>query len=740
MKYAKVIIDISHESVDRAFEYIIPEALLNEVNPGSAVMVPFGKGNRQRQGYVIEIEDTPCYDADKLKEIAGICEKAETVSKEAIDLALWMSRRYGSTLINSLKTTLPVKEKVSPKIKKVVIRKCSEEEGQELLRTFLSKSHFAKARIMEALLSDEVIPYELLTTKLHVSPAAVKSLESAGYLETDSKQVFRNKKSREVCAESVSLSDEQKKIAYEIIEGYRKGENVNSLIYGITGSGKTEVYLKIAEDLISMGKQVIMLIPEIALTYQTLMRFYNRFGDRVCAINSRMSKGEKYDQYVRAREGLIDIVIGPRSALFTPFQNLGAIIIDEEHERSYKSEGTPRFHAREVAFKKAEMNGAFVVLGSATPSLEAYKMAMEGDIRLYKLTRRLTGGKLPYVSIVDLRKELREGNRSIFSRELAEKLVDRLNRKEQSMLFINRRGIAGFVSCRSCGKVMKCPHCDVSLSQHRSGKLICHYCGYETKMPALCPCCGSKYILGFKAGTERIEDELLRLFPGIKVLRMDADTTKTKDSYDEILAAFANQEADVLVGTQMIVKGHDFRNVTLVGIVAADISLFSGDYRSAETTFDLLTQAAGRAGRGDKGGEVVIQTYDPENYAIKWASLQDYDSFYEEEKMYREFMMYPPMAHMLAVHVQGSDVSCAEKRANIIKAETADLTGEDVFVIGPAPLGISKIKDIYRFVLYYKSVSYDKLIEVKDRIEKSLKDKDDNNEVYFDFDPMNTQM
>ena len=459
-------------------------------------------------------------------------------------------------------------------------------------------------------------------------------------------------------------------------------------------------------------------------------------------MNSTLSPGEKYDQCERAKNGEIDVIIGPRSALFTPFSNVGIIIIDEEHESSYKSESTPKYHARETAAKVARMHGASLVLGSATPSLEAYYRVNTGEYKLFTLKERLTGGMLPKVYTVDLREELKEGNRSIFSRKLQELLTDRLNKGEQSMLFLNRRGYAGFISCRSCGHVMKCPHCDVSLSEHRDGRLVCHYCGYAQPKVSLCPQCGSKYILGFKAGTQQIEEKLKELWPQARVLRMDADTTRTKDSYEKILASFAGGEADILVGTQMIVKGHDFPNVTLVGILAADLSLAMGDFRSGERTFQLLTQAAGRAGRGSREGEVVIQTYQPEHYAVVHAANQDYESFYQEEILYREMLGYPPVAHMLAVQIFAEEeeggMRLAKRLAEMAAryVDTQEPVASRMLILGPAPATIGRINDIFRFVFYIKYEKYGKLVEIKDALEEKLKDYQGKESVQFDFDPM----
>ena len=525
-----------------------------------------------------------------------------------------------------------------------------------------------------------------------------------------------------------------------VLSDYDAGKSTVSLIHGITGSGKTEVYISIIKGICARGKKAIMLIPEIALTYQTLLRFYRYFGERVSVMNSSLSESEKADQWERARRGEIDVIIGPRSALFTPFADLGVIVIDEEHEGSYKNESMPKYHTREVAQELARLKNACVVLGSATPSLESYYRAQKGEYRLYTLTERLTGGTLPSVEIADLRQELRNGNRSILSEQLQALLEDRLEKGEQSILFLNRRGVAGFVSCRSCGTVIKCPHCDISLSLHRNNRLVCHYCGYERPGVKECPECGSPYISGFRAGTEQIEEHLKIRYPGARVLRLDADTTSKKGSYDKILSSFANREADILVGTQMIVKGHDFPGVTLVGILLADMSLYAGDYRAAERTFQLLTQAAGRAGRGDVPGNVVIQTYQPENYAVQYASAQDYEGFYGEEMRYRSLLLYPPAAHMLCVQLQSGDEDKAEGLAGQLR-ELFVRDDPEALVIGPARGSLTKIRDQYRFVIYIKDINYDKLIRCKDRAEAFLAylcriGRDPQVQVQFDFDPV----
>ncbi len=738
-KFANIIVDISHEKVDRPFQYRIPQNLRGQLEAGMEVMIPFGKGNYNRSGYVIEITDEASFDENRLKDILGIQSNRMSVESELIRLALWMKERYGSTMIAALKTVLPVKQKYRPIEKKSITLLLSEEEALEKLSFYRKKHQVARQRLMEQLITERQLPQELVTGKLNVPLKTIQALEKTGILRITIENSYRNPvKCKEVAEEAKQLSEKQKAIVTDIMRDAKVQKLGTYLIHGITGSGKTEVYMELIAGNIALGKQAIVLIPEIALTYQTLLRFYKRFKDRVSVINSKLSPGERYDQFEKARNGVIDIMIGPRSALFTPFLNLGLIIIDEEHENSYKSETMPKYHAREVAIKIASMHGAGVVLGSATPSLEAYYMAKSGQCKLYELTERLTGGDLPQVYIVDLREELKLGNRSIFSRKLQEMIAERLERKQQIILFLNRRGYAGFISCRSCGHVMKCPHCDVALSEHKNGKLVCHYCGHEESMVQKCPTCGSPFITGFKAGTQQIVEALHNKFPEASVLRMDADTTKSKDSYDAILSAFSNREADILVGTQMIVKGHDFPNVTLVGVLAADLSLHANDYRAGERTFQLLTQAVGRAGRGTVPGEAVIQTYQPEHYSVIYAANQDYKGFYEEEILYRQMLQYPPAAQMMVILVSSE----VEEKGRMLAQEIANriqIQEHEFQVIGPTAATIGRIHDIYRTVLYIKNKDYEQLIRIKNGVEAYVEKLELKTEsVQFDFNPLSS--
>jgi primosomal protein N' (replication factor Y) len=643
---------------------------------------------------------------------------------------------------DSLKTVIPVRKAIKIKEQRSIELAVDAEKANQLYFEYQKKNNKAKLRLLEVLIREKSLDYDIATGRLNIPRATLLGMEKQGVMRIISEQIYRNPiKVQKEPFRTVELNEEQGYIVRDFCREYEAGIRSTYLIHGITGSGKTEVYMEIIASVIEKGKQVILLIPEIALTYQTVLRFYRRFGERITIMNSKMSQGERYDQSERARNGEIDIIIGPRSALFTPFQNLGLIIIDEEHEYSYKSETVPKYHAVEVAVKRAQLTDSSVILGSATPSLESYGRAMKGDIRLYTLTKRAKEAEPPVVWITDLREELKNKNKSIFSIKLKELIEDRLIKKEQIMLFLNRRGYAGFVSCRSCGYVMKCPHCDVSLTSHNNGKMVCHYCGYSEQQPATCPECNSKYIAAFGTGTQKVEELVKREFPGARVLRMDADTTKNKGGHEAVLSAFAEHQADILVGTQMIVKGHDFPKVTLVGIIAADLSLYTGDFRASERTFQLLCQAAGRAGRDVLPGEVVIQTYHPEHYSIQTAAEGNYEAFYEQEMLYRKLMQYPPAAHILLLLITSKEEELAVKAATGLGEAIRlyfEAREEKAELIGPAPATVAKANDIYRQVIYLKHNDYDSLIAVKNYLEGyfSFSERFKDCNLQFDFNPM----
>ena len=731
-KYAGVIVDISLEKLDRVFDYKVPAYLEGILHPGMQVWIPFGNGNRRIKGFVVSLADTCSYEEYKVKELLGVCEGAISVEGQLIELAAWMRERYGCTMNQAMKTVLPVKNKVKEQTKVLVSLNIDKTAVDE----YAEKNKRAKARIrvLQTLLEKGTLEKDKLLEEASTTGATLKELQEAGLLSLQSETIYRLPKIAREEKKEIILNQNQQTILDNFRQDFAEGRCENYLLHGVTGSGKTEVYMGMLENVLNSGKQAIVLIPEIALTFQTVMRFYGRFGDKVSVIHSKMSAGERYDQMERAKRGEISIMIGPRSAVFTPFSNLGMIIIDEEHEGSYKSETNPKYHAREVAKKRCEMSPASLVLGSATPSIESYFKASCGEYKLLKLPNRINDLNLAAVQVVDLRQELKEGNRSVISRALRKQMQEALDKNQQIMLFLNRRGHTGFISCRSCGHVLKCPHCDVSLTLHKDGRMRCHYCGYEQTTVKNCPECGSPYIGGFRAGTQAIEEVVRKEFPDAKILRMDMDTTRKKGSYEAILESFSKKEADILIGTQMIVKGHDFPAVTLVGVLLADLSLHASDYMAAERTFQLLTQAVGRAGRGNLPGNAVIQTYQPEHYAVQRAAAQDYEGFYDLEIAYRDLMSYPPMSGMLAMLLQGADEDILEAESEKIKTMILEMDIPLLRVTGPTPAVISKISDIYRRVIYLKHEDVKELYCVREMIDEAVKNETISKEIRVEYD------
>lgn len=758
MQYADVIVDISLQNLDRIFQYKIPDHLKGKVATGTSVVVPFGKGDRVVKGFVVGLCEEPDYDIEKIKNIISVEENTAVIESKLLILAKYIRDNFGGTTNEALKTVLPVKKLMKNLENETIFLNVSKEELDSLI--VKHKNAKARLRFLNAFAENESIDTKTLREKYSITKNIVEYFCENGVCTKERQVVFRNPvKDRNREDNKHCLNDEQKQVVDQISIQYQQGIRNNYLIHGVTGSGKTECYMSIIEKVIDMGQQVIVLIPEIALTYQTVTRFYNRFGDRVSIINSRLTDGERSDQYKRAKNGEIDIMIGPRSALFTPFQKLGMIIVDEEHERSYKSDSVPKYHAVDVAIERGKLENASVILGSATPSVNSYMKAQMGIYKLFTLKERAGNAKLPNVEVVDLREELKNGNKSIFSIKLKELIQDRLDKREQVMLFINRRGFSGFVSCRSCGHVIKCPHCDISLTYHSyndrndyngKGTMKCHYCGYSEEAVSTCKECGSPFISTFGTGTQKLEFLINKEFPQAKVLRMDGDTTKSKDDHEKILASFNNQEADILIGTQMIVKGHDFKNVTLMGIIAADLSLNEGNYMAAEDTFDLLVQACGRAGRGEKSGDVVIQTYNPTHYSVVEAACNNYEGFYEKEISFRRAMRYPPASNLMVALCMSKDEGSEKAFATLLcKAmrefiKNGDSTCENLrktSIIGPVPASVAKINDIFRDVVYIKNADYEVLALLRRMIE-SYHDKYKergyykNVTLHFDFNPI----
>ena len=656
--YTEVIVDISHEAIDKSFSYRIPEDMVLHV--GDPVLVPFGRG--KKKAYVLSIHERVCFPEEKIKDIDSVLDKEFSVEEELLSLAVWMSREYGTGLNQCLRTVIPVKKKVKK-----------------------------RGKATELLWKAEEAP--------------------------------------------LSLTKEQANVLEGIKLVFSKGEKA-ALLFGVTGSGKTEVYLKLMEEIIRKGKEVIFLIPEISLSFQTRSRIEKRFPGLVSVLHSKMSQGERAESMEKCRSGEVKILMGPRSALFAPFSNLGLIIMDEEQDRSYKSEQAPRYETRDVIRKRGELSSCPVLFGSATPSVQLFSEVEKGDLPCFCLhNRAVEGSTLPKIQVVDMRKELEEGNRSIFSRVLEGKIQERLDRGEQVMLFMNRRGYAPFVSCRKCGEALRCPHCDVSLNLHKNGILQCHYCGYQTNLPKICPNCKSKYLAAFGSGTEKLESICHSVFPKAGILRMDRDSTGKKGKYEEILQAFSEEKADILLGTQMIVKGHDFPKVTLVGIIAVDQILLDSDFQAGEWAYQLITQVSGRAGRGERAGEVLIQSYQPDHPLLELALKQDYLSFYKEEKNYRKRLSYPPFSVMLAMQCIYTEEAYLDyilgKLMPRVQERIRDGGGE---TYGPFPATVYKIKDKFRKIIYIKHSNHDIILQLRDYFIQELKQEDKRNLILLQFD------
>lgn len=591
-------------------------------------------------------------------------------------------------------------------------------ENEELLAGAKEKAEKDKRlagqlRVLSAICPGESISVEELKEKAAVTDSPIHTLLQKGILVEQRRQEKRDVFQLEDYTPTQPFypTPAQAQALALLREEEQKAQKRPVLLHGVTGSGKTEIYMQLIEHVIMEGKQAIVLVPEISLTPQTMERFISRFGKRVSVTHSRLSLGERLDQWRKARDGEISIIIGPRSALFMPFSNLGVIVMDECHESSYISDVTPKYHTREVARKLSELTGALLVMGSATPDIDSYHRAVTGEFLLLQLKERTKGSHLPEVFVTDMRKELEDGNRSAFGLPLQQAIRENLEKGQQTMLFLNRRGYSTFVSCRKCGEALTCPSCNVSYTYHASDKaLVCHYCGKEVPVPKTCPSCGSHYIRYFGTGTQKIEEETRRLFPEASVLRMDADTTTGKNGHARILELFGKGKADILIGTQMIAKGHDFPNVTLVGILAADLSLNLGTYQAAETCFQLITQAAGRAGRGELAGRVFIQTYQPENHAIRMAAAQDYEGFYQEEILLRQAMEYPPFSHIFSVLITGEmeqEVILAAQRLGAYMNHYAERAG--CTVVGPAPAPLPKFRGEFRWQIFAKGTDAERL-------------------------------
>lgn len=754
MRIASVIVDVAVMQTDRPFDYEIPPAWQDVIQPGMRVIVPFGP--RHVQGFVLEIKEEN--ESRKLKPIVEPMDIVPVLNEELLSLADWLTAESLCFKISALQVMLPaaMKAKYSKRIRMTgfatlslpvqslfngrdeiaweeaaeagalsEIRKEVKQGSLDVLYSVKSKGRkktvrMVKCRLSEGLLKEtiqsmpknalkqvEAIQFFLGRTgewiplkETGMSSAVAKALIDKELLEEKQEEMYRDPLAGRTFTPDTPLvlTDIQQAAIEPILEKVKEEKAETFLLHGVTGSGKTEIYLQSISEVLKKGQEAIVLVPEISLTPQMTDRFKQRFGNDVAVLHSGLSTGEKYDEWRKISRKEVKVVVGARSAVFAPFENIGLIIIDEEHETSYKQEENPRYHARDVAIWRAGFYGCPVILGSATPSLESFARAQKGVYTLLTLAERVNDRPLPTVDIVDMREELREGNRSMFSRNLFDKIKDRLEKGEQIVLFLNKRGYSSFIMCRDCGYVAECPNCDVSMTYHRHRhQLKCHYCGHEEPSPNVCPECGSEHIRHFGTGTQKVEEELLKLLPEARVIRMDVDTTGTKGAHERLLKKFAHKEADILLGTQMIAKGLDFPDITLVGVLSADTMLHLPDFRASEKTFQLLTQVSGRAGRHILPGEVVIQTYTPEHYSIQLAADQHYQSFYEQEMQMRKMGGYPPFYYLALITVSHEEAITASGEANKIVMNIKPELSPTAVVLGPVASPISRINNRYRW-------------------------------------------
>lgn len=720
--YAEIILNSDALEIDRPFTYKIPVELKERVKIGQIVKVPFGTKNKTSEGFVLALKREEEIDKSfRVKKVASIVTDEPIIDKNDIKLIYFLREKYLCKYIDAFRLLIPVgiMKGAKSKSKKVIVFKSDDLSSIKNSEGYIEIINFLKEN------SGKYTKTELINTN-SISKYKLNKLIENGLLEVEEEIVFRyNNRTYNIDFEK-ELTAQQK----QVLDEYINSSDNLFLLKGVTGSGKTEVYMRMVEDALNKGKSAIVLVPEISLTPQMIERFKGRFGKDVALFHSKLSDGERFDEWFRVKSGKAKLVIGARSAIFLPVKNLGLIIIDEEHENTYKSDQNPKYQTKEVAEFLSNQKGCKVVLGTATPTIETFYRALIGELKLLELNSRVDGKAMPPMKVVDMRNELKSGNASLFSRELFNEIKEKLSKKEQIILFLNRRGFSTFVSCRSCGYVFKCEECDISMTYHRNGLLVCHYCGKTKSTPKKCPKCDSKYVKFFGAGTQRVEEEVKKYFKEAKVLRMDVDTTRSKDSYENIYNTFKDGKADILIGTQMISKGLDFKNVTLVGILAADMSINIPDYRASERTFQIITQVAGRAGRGEKQGNVIIQTYTPDHYSLKYAINYDYEGFYEREFTVRALMKYPPFGKILLINA-------ISKKEDLLKQFMHKISNgikllvekeKDIDVLGPIPCLIAKVKENYRWQIVIKG-------EFESEFAKKIKELlyDKSNNVYNDI-------
>lgn len=727
--YAEIIINSDALEVDRLFTYKVPEELQYSISAGHRVMVPFGMGNKKIEGFVYTLTTDDIKITYRVKNIVKLCDDEPILTNDNLKLVNFLRKKYLCRYIDAIRLMIPagIMKGSTNKKKKVICINKNLDSLEEVKESYINLYNY----IAE---NDGIYTKADITRDKKYSLYTLNKMISEGFFRVEDKVVFRYNKRKYDEEKKKNLTVEQLRCLTTILNG----SELKYLIKGVTGSGKTEVYMNLVAETLNEGKSAIVLVPEISLTPQMIERFKGRFGENVALFHSRLSDGERFDEWYRIKEGKARLVIGARSALFLPLDNLGLIIIDEEHENTYKSEQNPKYHTREVSEYLCSLKKCKLILGSATPSIETYYKAITGEYKLIEMKNRVNGKCMPHMEIVDMREELKSRNLSLFSRKLYNAINDTLNEKKQIILFLNRRGYSTFISCRSCGYVFKCPECDVSMTYHNNGYLICHYCGRAEKVSKICPQCGSKYVKFFGAGTERVELEVKKYFPHARVLRMDVDTTRHKNSHESIYNSFKNGEADILVGTQMVSKGLDFKNVTLVGVLAADMSLNIPDYRAAERTYQIITQVAGRAGRGNDEGKVIVQSYTPDHYSLKYAKEENYEGLFKEEINLRRLMGNPPFGKILLINGSSKYEEKLKKFMNNLQEELKKLIIEDLTMLGPVPCIITKLKDNYRWQIIIKGNFDDKISQkVKDTLYELNKSVYNEIRVSIDINPNN---
>ena len=720
--YAEIILNSEAIEIDRPFTYKVPLDMEEKVKVGQIVKVPFGARSKPVEGFILDLKaEEEMKVSFKMKNILSVENEEPIITEDDLKLINFLREEYLCKYIDAIRLLIPVGilKGAKSKSRNVIVFIDDNLEKIKNKDGYIETIDFIKRNTGKYTKTELSKDHGLSIYKLN-------KLIEHGLIKSEEEIVFRynTREYNKYVQKNLTL---EQSMAIKAIE---ESEENLILLKGVTGSGKTEVYMRIVEKTLKEGKSAIVLVPEIALTPQMIERFKGRFGSNVALFHSKLSDGERFDEWYRVKEGKASLIIGARSAIFLPAKNLGLIIIDEEHENTYKSDQNPKYQTKEVAEYIAKLKGCKVILGSATPTIESYYRAISGEMKLVELNCRVDNRPMPEMTLVDMREELRSGNKSIFSRRLYVSMKEKLEKGEQIILFLNRRGFSTFVSCRSCGYVFQCEDCDISMTYHKNGFLVCHYCGKTKQQPNLCPKCGSKYVKFFGAGTERVEEEVRRYFKNAKILRMDIDTTRAKDSHEKIYNAFKVGEADILIGTQMVSKGLDFPNVTLVGILAADMSLNIPDYRAAERSFQIIKQVAGRAGRGDKEGEVIVQTYTPEHYSLQYAKKYNYEGFYEKEFTIRAMMGYPPFGRILLINGTGKNENELKNQmiylGKRVKEKAEEFGGLEV--LGPTPCIIYRIKENYRWQIIIKG-------EFSSKFSKSIKDilYDKANNVYNDI-------